>query len=286
MNKFTFNRCVFHHGMHKVILIMKLIIIIMTTCLLQVSASSLAQKVTLSEKNTSLEQVFTKIRMQTGYGFVYTNEVLKGALPVTVQLKNASLNDALQLIFKNQPMLFSIENNTVVIKEKEASVYDVVKEKVTSYFNDMFLQGKILDDKGQPLPGATVKVKRTGKGTITNANGEYRLQVEPTDILVISYVGYISKEVKVADSKRDVPFVITLALNPTNLNEVKVSTGYYELPKERATGSFEVISATQLEHSTNPNLLKRLEGITTSMNFNNQLTSTFSNRGGGGGVNA
>lgn len=238
----------------------------MTTVYLQISLAADAQKITLSEKNTPLEKVFKKIRSQTGYDFFCDIDLLKSAKSVTIQVKDVSLEEALKFCMINQDLTYTINNKIIVIRKKSAIEVDKAKSKS----KDLNLQVKVVDDNGIPLPGATILVKRTKKSFITNEKGEYNINIESTDILVVSYIGYKSKEVMASDAKQGIPFIIILSINSGLLKQVEVvSTGYQDLPKERATGSFQVITAKQLEHSTDQNLLKRLEGITTGLNFNN-----------------
>lgn len=251
---------------------MKLTIVLMTTVFIQFSIAADAQKITLSAKNAPLETIFKEIRIQTGYDFFCDLELLKNAKRVDIQLKNASLEQALHSSLKDQGLTYTIDHKIIVITRQKA----VSPVGINNLFKEFPLTGKVVDETGQPLPGATVTIKRTGKSVLTNGTGTYSINVEETDILIVSYVGFTNREVKVSDSKPGVSFVISLSLSTNKLQQVEVvSTGYQDLPKERATGSFEVISKEQLQHSTNPNLLKRLEGITTGMDFNNNLYNNF-----------
>ncbi len=101
--------------------VMRLTVIIMTTMLIQVSAKSIAQKVTLSERNTPLLQIFNQLSSQTGYDFFYSEETLKMARSVTINVKNQPLNEVLELIFKNQNLAYFLKNKAVIIAKKEAS---------------------------------------------------------------------------------------------------------------------------------------------------------------------
>ncbi len=111
--------------------IMKLTIIIMTTFLLQVSAGTYAQKITLNEKNASLEHIITTIRSQSGYDFIGSAKLIKSAKPVSINVKQISLDEALKICFQNQDLTYSIEDKTVVIRLKEKSVLD----HVVDYFS-------------------------------------------------------------------------------------------------------------------------------------------------------
>ncbi|WGQ08878.1 SusC/RagA family TonB-linked outer membrane protein [Pedobacter gandavensis] len=253
---------------------MKLIIVLMTTVFLQISLASEAQKVTLSEKNASLESIFKKIRTQTGYDFFGDINLLKNAKKVNINVNNVSLEQALANCLKDQNLTYVISSKIIVIRQgvqNQSNLDAVLAQDVTIY-------GKVLDEENKPLVGATVTIKKTNKSTKTNKDGVFSLQVAPNDVIIFSYVGYESQEVKVVNIKESVPFIITLQSSTSKLKQVEVvNTGYQILPKERATGSFQTITAKQLEHSTSPNLLRRLEGITTGLDFNNNLPQNPTN---------
>ncbi|WP_316841428.1 SusC/RagA family TonB-linked outer membrane protein [Pedobacter gandavensis] len=237
----------------------------MTTVFLQVSLASVAQKVTLSEKNATLESVFKKIRIQTGYDFFGDIDLLKTAKKINIKVNNSPLEEVLALCLKNQDFSYVISNKIIVLQRVQYS------NKQLDLVQDVIIHGKIIDQEKRPLAGATITIKRTNKSTKSNKDGEYKLNVDPTDIIIISYVGYETQEIKV-NNIRDGLFLITLQVNTKNLKQVDVvNTGYQTLPKERVTGSFQNITAKQLEHSNSPDLLKRLEGITTGLDFNNNV---------------
>lgn len=252
----------------KFLFVMKLIIVLITTAFLQISFATVAQNVTLSEKNTSLEIIFKKIRVQTGYDFFGDIGLLKSAKKINIEVKNVNLVEALNYCFQNQDITYVISNKIIVFRQKNKSLSDI-HTKTTL---DLNIRGKIFDENGKPLSGATITIKGTNKTTTTDQNGEYSLQVTPSNIILVSYVGYETREIKVSDIKIGTPFLIRLKLNTAKLKQIDVvSTGYQDLPKERATGSFQTITAKQLEHSTSPDLLRRLEGITTGLDFNNNI---------------
>ena len=102
----------------KAIRIMKLTTVFIIVACLQVSARVYSQRVTLSGKNISLQKVFGEIKKQTGYQFFYADRTLKSAKTVSLNLKRVPLEQALNIIFKNQPLTFGISENTIVVKRK------------------------------------------------------------------------------------------------------------------------------------------------------------------------
>lgn len=247
---------------------MKLIIVLMTTVFLQISFASEAQKVTLSEKNASLESIFKKIRIQTDYDFFGDIDLLKNAKKINIQVSNMPLEEALTLCLKDQEITYVISNKIIVLRR--ATPYQIIRN--TDLTADVNIYGKVLDEENRPLAGATVTIKRTNKSTKTNKDGTFNLNVSLTDVILISYIGYETQEIKASSIAIGTPLVVKLSLSTAKLKQVEiVNTGYQTLSKERATGSFQTITAKQLQHSTSPDLLKRLEGITTGLDFNNNL---------------
>jgi len=239
---------------------MRLTSVILIAAIMQLSAASLAQKVTLSEKKASLKSIFREIRKQTNYNFICTDELFQAAKPVNIRVKGAELNEVLKQLFNDQPLSYSIEEKTVVVKEKTPSFLD----RIVSAFTAIDIRGIVLDEKGQPLLGATVKVKDSKKVVSTNAAGEFVLTgINENAILQISFIGYKTSEVTVGQSQS---ITVKLELNLADLQEVAVvSTGYQSLPKERATGSFGQVNRAALDHRPVSNLSSALQGMVAGM---------------------
>ncbi len=111
---------------------MKLTTLMLFLAFMQVSASTLAQKVSLSERNASLTTIFEQIRNQTGYDFAYTTSTIKAAKPISIDVDKVDLNVVLDKIFQGQPLNYTIENKSVVVTLKETSIFDALKNKVKS----------------------------------------------------------------------------------------------------------------------------------------------------------
>lgn len=241
----------------KLMLMMKIMIVIMITALTHVSAKSAAQKLSLNEKNSPIGMLIKKIRLQTGYDFVFDSKINMN-LKITVDIKDAELEDALKIILEKHDLDFSINDKIIVIKSKKESIL----EDLISHIFAIDLKGIVLDEKGMPLPGATVRIKDSDKRTITNSQGEFFLSgIEEKSIMIISYVGYKAKEISATGKE----LVISLELNDAALEAVNViSTGYQLLSKERATGSFNSIEKDQLSKPST-NIAQRLIGTTAGM---------------------
>lgn len=138
----------------------------------------------------------------------------------------------------------------------------------TSCFGQMIITGSVgsSNDK-QKLSGAGIKLKMSNTSTISDKNGNFTIAIKTQpDTLIVNYVGYITKKI-VIDTKISNVYHIILIENPASLSEVIINTGYYQVPKERSTGSFTQINNELLNRSVNSNILDRLEGVTNSLNF-------------------
>lgn len=244
---------------------MKLLCFLMTAAFLQVYATGSAQ-VTLSLKDAPLEKVLHEIERQTGYGFLYTKKMMREAPDVTIDVKNVSVSQALQECFRGQPLEYSIDKNTIVITRKVLTSEWQLPGFVLPPPIDV--HGRVVNEKGEPVAGASVKVKGSDKGISTDANGEFVLTgIDENATLVISGVNIETFEVKV-NGKTDLG-VLKGKLKISENEEIEiVSTGYQQLPKERATGSFVFIDNKLLNRRVSTNILDRLEGVTSGLIFN------------------
>ncbi|MCX2452083.1 SusC/RagA family TonB-linked outer membrane protein [Pedobacter sp. PLR] len=239
---------------------MKLTILLLTTVILQLSANSFAQKITLSEKNAPLTRVFEKIRTQTGYDFLVTESMLKNAKPVNIQVNDEEFLKVLTKVFENQNLTFAIKSNSIIVKEKPWSIS--FPKSIIEMTIDV--SGRVVDENGKAIPGATIKVKGEKQGTISDADGKFRLRnVKENAMLVASYLGYVSREVKVSSGQ---DLTITLTPSPAELNEIVV-TAYGKVKKSSLTDAVETISGDKLANRPIRTVADGLIGLAPGLNI-------------------
>lgn len=117
--------------------------------------------------------------------------------------------------------------------------------------------GQVVDQDGEPLMGATIKVKNTTNGTVTDLDGNFELNVTSNAVLEISYVGFQNKEVSVGG--RSAMGVITLESDNQILEQVVV-VGYGTQKKADLTGSVAIVNADEMKRTSNSNISTMLEG--------------------------
>ncbi|WP_256006768.1 SusC/RagA family TonB-linked outer membrane protein [Pedobacter deserti] len=236
---------------------MRLTIVILLATFLHVSASSFAQKITLSKSKADLRTVLRHLSAQSGYDFIYTDVLLEKSNPVSINVKDASLNIVLEAVFENQPLQYLIEDNTVILKAKEASLID----RLVSRLQAIDVRGRVVGQTGSPIAGVTVRVKGTNKGTVSGADGRFQItNVDDNAIIVFEFVGYAPKEVKASEaSGKDLNIILTET--SMDLTEIQVvNTGYQKISRERATGASATITAKELQSRFTPNIIDNLEG--------------------------
>jgi TonB-linked SusC/RagA family outer membrane protein len=242
--------------------IMKITAILLTAFCINISAAGHTQAtVTLSAKNASLEKIFGEIEKQTGYGFVYKWELLQKAKPIDLQLNQAPLKEALDICFKDQPLSYSIVDRTIIVSKKE--------EKQNSFINAIpFLdvKGKVANEKGEPVVGASVRIKGTDKGTSTGENGEFILKDVNVDAtLVISGTDIETREVKLTGNP-DLS-IVTVKTRVTQEEQVIINTGYQKISKERFVGSVSLLNNADYERRAGMNIVERTDGTVSGVLF-------------------
>ncbi len=173
---------------------MKLTGVILLICFMHVNAASFSQNVTINQRNTDLRNIFKEIRKQTGFYFIYSNEVMKKAKPLTIDVTNKDFNLVLADIFKNQPLSYSIQDKIIVVKFKEEN-----KVAISGSMAKIDIKGKVIDAKGQPMPGVSVKVIGSTRGAMTNTDGYYAIEANPGDVIKFSSIGFIEQDITVTN---------------------------------------------------------------------------------------
>ena len=244
-------------GFHQMCMVMKLCTLLLTATLSQVYAGGIAQNVSLSGRDLPLKKVFSEIKRQTGYAFFYNYSLLKEAHPVSLNVKDAPLTQVLTLCFADQPLDYIIENKTIVITERAGKPLSAEGQE-RRIPEPVVIKGTVTNDKGEPLQGASVKIKGAKTGTSTDAAGAFTLKVPPHSTLVISNIGYQTQEVTV-DQEQTIK--IRLLPAPKAIDEVVV-TGFGESRATRGLGySVTQISGDQIREANAVDPIVALQGM-------------------------
>lgn len=246
----------------KLLRVMKIATFFLLAGSMYVSAKGFSQTVTISVRNAPLVKVFKAIERQAGYGVFYDPRFFKDTKPVSIELKDAAVEKVLQEALKDQPFEYSIENKTIIISRKRQAPPPLSPPQADTSVN---LSGQVTDSSGNVLPGATILVKGTRKGAITNDQGHFSISdVNKNAVLVVNFVGYSPREIPLAG--RSI-INIQLATNLQSLTDVVV-VGYGTQKKENLTGAIASVSAKELESRPLVNLAQGLQGLVPNLNVN------------------
>lgn len=222
-------------------LIMKLTtVLILITCL-HVSAKVSGQKITFHKNKASLEDVFNVIRKQTGFEFLYNDYMIGKASKEDVSFNDLPLNAALNELFKDQPLTYTIVGKTIIVKEKKIAEDAIRADRQPAQRK---ITGLITDSTtGNPLIGVSVQIVGTSLGTATDKDGKFSLTVSKDAVLRVSYVGYNSKDIAIKEQSN---LYITLSTSSTPLEELVV-IGYGTQRKKDLTGAISSLNTKDLQ---------------------------------------
>lgn len=216
-----------------------------------------------------MKKLFATIKKQTGYVVWGKSDLLQKAGTVSVSVQNMPLTSFLDLVMLNQPFHYKIVDNTIMLYNKPAasSGNETPEEK------GMPVKGRVTDSTGVPLIGATVMVMGTRQSTATDMEGDFTLSVVAGNVLRISFIGYKTREIAITPAMVQTgnAGIVTLSVLSSTLTELNITanTGYQSIPKERATGSFSVITEKTLGARMETNIMDRLEGTVPGLFMQN-----------------
>jgi TonB-linked SusC/RagA family outer membrane protein len=234
------------HGLHglsnQTMRVMKLTALLITVVCLSVSGRGLSQKVTFSGYNVSLEKVFSVIEQQTGYYVMWNYSFLRNSKPVTISVKNVSVESFLESVLKEQHLDYVIKDKTIFIRSKVAGKEDPLSNLINDPPPPITVRGRIVSEGGDPMESVTVTVKGTNKATSTDANGEFELNdVDEKASLVVTGVNIETREMRVTEN-----MLITVTSSVSLLKETVV-IGYGTRQKSQLTGSIASVQSSEIK---------------------------------------
>ncbi|WP_173003228.1 SusC/RagA family TonB-linked outer membrane protein [Chitinophaga sp. SYP-B3965] len=229
--------------------------------------------VSVAAKNKTIKEILKSITDQTGLRFSYNNDDFNQNERVNIPSVDMTVEKVLKYLFAGRAMSWIYIDNIVRIGKSEKDqgpsiiVDGVPKNKDKDSVPLMNVSGKVMDVQGRPIAGATVSLRGQGRGQGTDGNGNFEFANIPADAtLLISSIGFGAKQYRVAGQRE---LVIKLDSLIRDIQGVEVvSTGYQNMAKERATGSFELVDNKLLNRRVSANALDRLEGVVNGLVFN------------------
>lgn len=211
------------------------------------------RKVSLSGKHASLEWVFEQLQQQTGYMFLFNDQMMAKAGRISIQVKDAGIEEVLRRCFENQPLTYTMIGKTIIIKEKPVAVPAAPPPDTGQLIT---VSGKVRD-RQQSLPGVSVILKSDPKkGVVTDAAGQYQIRVPANGTLIFSSVGYKTQETEIR-GESTVNTVMEAAAG--SLGEVVV-VGYGTQKKVSVTGAISSLPVKEILQTATPSLSNAISG--------------------------
>lgn len=245
---------------YKSIRIMRASIVFLLIMIMQLHAEeSYSQKtvLSLSMNGVSVEQVLDRIEKDTDYRFLFTDRSVEVSRKVSVSVKSCKITDVLDLLFKDTDVAYKIVDRQIILS------------RVTAVDKERIITGVIKDSKGETIAGANVIQRGTTNGTITDMNGMFSIKVPRNSILVVSYIGYITREVPTG-SKQVMDIVLLDDMQA--LDEVVV-VSYGTQKKRNLTGAVAKVNGKELADLPVGQIGQKLQGQVSGIQIN-QTTGT------------
>jgi TonB-linked SusC/RagA family outer membrane protein len=231
-------------------------------CIL-LSVPTLAQQITFSKKNATISDIRKALEKQAGYTIFHSNDISSQLKPVTIRIVNGTVEQLLDEYFKYQTCTYTIIDKVITIIPRSRN-----QTPDTRLAN---IKGRIVNEQGEAVPGATITVKGSTQQTSTNENGEFKLNgVKEIDLnIVVTSINYESEEV---NWQGEPELNVQLKQRISELSKVQVlSTGYQRISRDKSPGSFVKIDNEMLNRRISTNVIDRLEGITSGLIFNRNV---------------
>lgn len=250
----------YHHIIHaisKYSLAMKLSCVLLLVSALQVSAYSYmyAQDISLRKKHASLEDVLTDIKKQSGYHVFYDVGMIRRAQPITIDVRNVTLDEALKKSLSGQGLSYKIVDKNIIITLINRPAKAAEKQPPLQEF---IINGRVASAAGNPLEGVTVRVKDTQVATTTDAAGNYRIELtQNRATLTFSLLGYSSVE---QTGNAGTTLNVVLQESVSELGEVVVTALGISREKKSLSYATQSADAEKLSQARTPNLVDGLSG--------------------------
>lgn len=223
------------------------------------SASILqAQQISLNFKEAKLRAVLTEISKVSDYNFVYSETIVNSQKSVSISYNGnlEPLSALLDKIFAGTNIVYQINGKQVALslKSVQKATQDQNKKQTS-------VKGRVRDDKGELLVGVTVQNNNTGAVTATDIDGLYEINASKDDLLIFSFIGMKSESALVSNKDN---IDVKMELDAIALSDIVV-TGYQTLSKERATGSFAVVTSENLGKKLQTDIMSRMEGMAAGL---------------------
>lgn len=242
--------------------IMKITAVLLLIGCMHISATTMSQTITLHAKSEMLRDVFGAVEKQTGYGVVFSDNVISKSKPVTINATEMALTQFLDQILESQALTYDMDGYTILIKPETIKTRSSeegvgIAANLLTVPQQRIISGRVTDQQGAPLASVTVTRKGTQNRVVTDDQGRYQMSIEDDNVtLVFTMMGFVSSEVHVG-SRSVTDVVLDEAMS--DLDEVIV-VGYGTVKKSDLTGSVSSVKSDEINAFPASNVMNALAG--------------------------
>jgi hypothetical protein len=248
MKKIRYSKACVRSVLIKTTVVMKIWLLLLIPLGVVMAETANSQTLSLELDNVTLREAFRVIEKESEFSFFFNDSFADLNKKVSISVRNETLENIMGRLLAQSALTYKIlEGNLIVIAPRMKQAESIVIQGVVTSITDK-----------QPIPGVNVSIKGSSKGTITNANGEYTLEVEKGVTVLFSFIGYKSVEIVITDQT-----VLDVALTEdiTVLKEVAVvTTGYQEVDERLFTGSVVTLDGAAIKTEGTADLSRMLQG--------------------------
>ncbi|GGF25943.1 SusC/RagA family TonB-linked outer membrane protein [Echinicola rosea] len=244
-------------------------------CTVLLANTSNAQRKTIEEvrvdvrlQDRTLGAVMKDLERKTDFRFTFDTNGVDTNQRVASDNFNGSVYDLLVILSRESGLSFTQINSNIHVSENENSEKVAIKEAA-----EITVKGKVTDEGGMALPGLTVKIESSGKGTVTDLEGNYQITAEEGDVLIFSFIGFQTQRVQIGNQTT----IDVVMKEDTQALEEVVVVGYGTVKKSDLTGSVVSLRSDEQNQGVNTSVDQLLKGKAAGVN----VVQNSSEPGGG-----
>ncbi len=244
---------------------MKITCLLVLVAFMQVTASTYGQstKLTLEMKNAKLSELFDEIERTSEFRFFYDSEEIDLSKKVTINKVNSNIADILTEAFDGTEYTYDLLDRHIIVKKSDLPESSDSSD-LLEYTQQGRISGTVTDNMGVPLPGVTVIIKGTTKGTVTNVEGKYFITSVPAgETLQFSFIGMVTQEVEVSTQTE---INVSMLVDAIGIEEV-VAVGYGSMKKSDLTGAISNVDMGDFKERSGTSLTESLQGAVAGLNI-------------------
>src|SRR5690606_17788286 len=217
-------------------------------------------------KKAPLKSVLFQLQQQTDYSFLMDSDQISRSRPISVEFENLPIEDALHIIFRDQPLEYSIDGKVISVVERKAPIRlenrNFQTAQATASLQRHAVSGRVVDEQGQPLVGATVQILGSSQVAVTRADGRFELNTDQVRVtLSVTFIGYVPRTIQAESGKET---LVIMETAQSGIDEVVV-LGYGTSTKRTTTDATSRVDSLILRENASSSLIEIIQGQVPGM---------------------